>query len=41
MIQNVVVEGTVTTGAGVFFDAFYLQDDTTVLWHSMKFQMDL
>lgn len=24
----VVVEGTVTTGAGVFFDAFYLQDDT-------------
>ncbi|MFF2447175.1 Ig-like domain-containing protein [Neobacillus sp. NPDC058068] len=25
---NVVVEGTVTTGAGVFFDAFYLQDDT-------------
>ncbi|EKN63942.1 Ig domain-containing protein group 2 domain-containing protein, partial [Neobacillus bataviensis LMG 21833] len=26
---NVVVEGTVTTGAGVFFDAFYLQDDTS------------
>ncbi len=25
---NVVVEGTVTTGAGVFFDAFYLQDQT-------------
>ncbi|MEH7108742.1 Ig-like domain-containing protein, partial [Bacillus sp. JJ1764] len=25
---NVVVEGTVTTGAGVFFDAFYLQDAT-------------
>lgn len=25
---NVVVEGTVTTAAGVFFDAFYLQDDT-------------
>ncbi|MGG3560211.1 DUF4350 domain-containing protein [Neobacillus rhizosphaerae] len=25
---NVVVEGTVTTGAGVFFDAFYLQDET-------------
>ncbi|WP_052353748.1 DUF4350 domain-containing protein [Neobacillus jeddahensis] len=25
---DVVVEGTVTTGAGVFFDAFYLQDDT-------------
>ncbi|MGJ7910204.1 Ig-like domain-containing protein [Neobacillus sp. LXY-1] len=26
--NNVVVEGTVTTGAGVFFDAFYLQDAT-------------
>ncbi|QCJ41632.1 Ig domain-containing protein group 2 domain-containing protein [Bacillus sp. S3] len=26
---NVVVEGTVTTAAGVFFDAFYLQDDTS------------
>ncbi|WML43963.1 OmpL47-type beta-barrel domain-containing protein [Neobacillus sp. PS3-40] len=25
---DVVVEGTVTTAAGVFFDAFYLQDDT-------------
>ncbi|MED4225476.1 Ig-like domain-containing protein [Neobacillus cucumis] len=25
---DVVVEGTVTTGAGVFFDAFYLQDET-------------
>ncbi|WP_066321125.1 DUF4350 domain-containing protein [Bacillus sp. FJAT-29814] len=25
---NVVVEGTVTTGAGVFFDAFYVQDET-------------
>jgi len=25
---EVVVEGTVTTGAGIFFDAFYLQDDT-------------
>ncbi len=25
---NVVIEGTVTTAAGVFFDAFYLQDDT-------------
>lgn len=24
----VVVEGTVTTGAGVFYDAFYLQDET-------------
>ncbi len=28
MIQNVVVEGTVTTGAGVFFDSFNLQDET-------------
>ncbi|MFK9094150.1 Ig-like domain-containing protein [Bacillus salipaludis] len=26
---NVVVEGTVTTAAGVFFDAFYLQDDSS------------
>jgi DNA/RNA endonuclease YhcR with UshA esterase domain len=26
---DVVVEGTVTTAAGVFFDAFYLQDDTS------------
>ncbi|AZU60951.1 DUF4350 domain-containing protein [Neobacillus mesonae] len=26
--QDVVVEGTVTTAAGVFFDAFYVQDDT-------------
>lgn len=25
---DVVVEGTVTTGAGNFFDSFYLQDDT-------------
>ncbi|WP_160724102.1 DUF4350 domain-containing protein [Bacillus sp. USDA818B3_A] len=25
---EVVVEGTVTTGAGVFFDSFYLQDET-------------
>jgi uncharacterized protein YjdB len=25
---NVVVEGTVTTAAGVFYDAFYLQDET-------------
>jgi large repetitive protein len=25
---DTVVEGTVTTGAGVFFDAFYLQDET-------------
>ena len=23
-----VIEGTVTTGAGVFFDAFYVQDET-------------
>ncbi|MDR6998880.1 lamin tail domain-containing protein [Neobacillus niacini] len=26
--QEAVIEGTVTTGAGVFFDAFYLQDET-------------
>ena len=26
--QPVVVEGTVTTGAGTFYDAFYLQDET-------------
>ena len=25
---HVVIEGTVTTGAGVFFDAFYVQDET-------------
>lgn len=25
---HTVIEGTVTTGAGVFFDAFYLQDET-------------
>lgn len=27
-LNDVVVEGTVTTAAGVFFDAFYMQDDT-------------
>ncbi|MDQ6600373.1 lamin tail domain-containing protein [Bacillus salipaludis] len=26
--QEAVIEGTVTTGAGVFFDAFYVQDET-------------
>jgi uncharacterized protein YdeI (BOF family) len=26
--SSAVVEGTVTTGAGVFFDAFYVQDET-------------
>lgn len=26
--ESVVVEGTVTSAAGVFFDAFYMQDDT-------------
>ncbi|MEW9051302.1 MAG: DUF4350 domain-containing protein [Neobacillus sp.] len=26
--SNAVIEGTVTTGAGVFFDAFYVQDET-------------
>ena len=26
--SSVVIEGTVTSGAGVFFDAFYLQDET-------------
>ncbi|WP_083402099.1 lamin tail domain-containing protein [Bacillus sp. MUM 116] len=26
--QDAVIEGTVTTGSGIFFDAFYIQDET-------------
>jgi hypothetical protein len=36
---DVVVEGTVTAGAGIFFDSFYLQDDTSGLCPFLRSQM--